>query len=350
VAGDWYEISDAERLVKNPAVSVLMLAYNHGAYLAQAIDGVLAQKSDFPYELLIGEDCSTDNTREIAVAYQRAHPDMIRIITADHNAGAMEGLRRMFTTARGSLVAICEGDDYWTVPEKLKRQAEVFAARPDVSLCFHAADVFDEGSQQVMRVIDVGSVARDYTLDEVVVGGGGMMPTVSMMVRATALPPLDDWFLQAPIADYLISLWAASAGVVHSLPERMAVYRVGGAGSWTSRTAGNIERDWRHTVGALAMLEAFPAKAGRPAAQPAVNRMVRKYLRDFAADHGSNAMRRLAGYAAHAEYLTIGDRLILFAFNDPKSLRMRAAWFARSRWWAVRRRLAGRGGGRRKER
>ncbi len=72
-----YEISDPLALSKQPVVSVLMLAYNHAPYLAQAIDSVLAQQIDVPIELLIGEDCSTDNTREIALRYQAEYPDLI---------------------------------------------------------------------------------------------------------------------------------------------------------------------------------------------------------------------------------------------------------------------------------
>ncbi|MGH8488243.1 MAG: glycosyltransferase [Gammaproteobacteria bacterium] len=101
---------------------MLMPAYNHGPYLAEAIDSVLMQQADFPIELLIGEDCSSDNTREVALRYQRAHRSVIRVITADGNVGMHRNHRRLVDASRGQYLAYCEGDDYWNTPDKLALQ------------------------------------------------------------------------------------------------------------------------------------------------------------------------------------------------------------------------------------
>ena len=82
------EISDPSVMAVKPLVSVLMITYNHGPYIADAIEGVVSQKTDFPMELIIGEDCSTDNTRKIALDYQRRYPETIRVIYSDRNVGA----------------------------------------------------------------------------------------------------------------------------------------------------------------------------------------------------------------------------------------------------------------------
>src|ERR1039458_10809109 len=96
------ESSDSARLVTNPVVSVIMVTYKHERYLAEAIEGVIRQKTSFPVELLIGEYCSTDATREIALSYQKRFPEMIRVITSEHNVGAHENFVRLIAAAHGS--------------------------------------------------------------------------------------------------------------------------------------------------------------------------------------------------------------------------------------------------------
>ena len=122
------ETSDPAQLVAAPLVSVIMTTYNHSAYLAEAIEGVLAQQAPFAFELLVGEDCSTDDTRAIALAYQERHPSRVRVITSAGNVGTHANIRRLFALARGRFVAFCEGDDYWCAADKLARQVELLQA------------------------------------------------------------------------------------------------------------------------------------------------------------------------------------------------------------------------------
>lgn len=129
-APDVAESSDPGRLVRRPLVSVLMITYNHERFLAEAIEGVLAQTCDFDFELIIGEDASTDGTREIALDYQRRHPEVIRVVYGHRNVGLQENTRRIFERARGDFVAYCEGDDYWCAPGKLQAQASLMLADP----------------------------------------------------------------------------------------------------------------------------------------------------------------------------------------------------------------------------
>lgn len=114
-----------------PLVSVLMSAYNHGEYLAQAIESVIGQRAPFRFELLIGDDCSTDNTREVAEDYQRRHPESIRVFTSEQNVGAYLNDVRLTHSSRGTYLAYCEGDDYWNTHDKLARQVGYLQAHPD---------------------------------------------------------------------------------------------------------------------------------------------------------------------------------------------------------------------------
>ena len=128
------EISDSMVMNFMPVVSVLMSTYNHEAYIAEAIEGVVGQKTDFHFELIIGEDCSTDNTRRIALDFQRRYPKIIRVVFSDRNIGAFNNMNRMFPKARGEFVAWCEGDDFWHNPSKLQKQVDFMRANPDYGL------------------------------------------------------------------------------------------------------------------------------------------------------------------------------------------------------------------------
>jgi glycosyltransferase involved in cell wall biosynthesis len=122
-------------LAKQPLVSVHMLAYRHERFLARAIEGVVMQICDFPFELVIAEDCSPDKTLDIAIQYQEKYPDLIRIIAGKVNIGMRRNSRRNMDFCRGKYIASCEGDDFWHRSDKLKMQIDLMEANPDMVLC-----------------------------------------------------------------------------------------------------------------------------------------------------------------------------------------------------------------------
>jgi glycosyltransferase involved in cell wall biosynthesis len=128
------EISDPAVLSVTPLVSVKMMTYNHEPYIGQAIESVILQQTNFPFELVIGEDCSTDGTREIVFDYQKKYPEIIRVITSDKNVGARKNNVRLAKACRGKYIAYCEGDDYWHNPEKLQIQVDYLEAHPECGL------------------------------------------------------------------------------------------------------------------------------------------------------------------------------------------------------------------------
>lgn len=131
------ETSDAEELCKHPVVSVHMVTYNHEPYIRQAIEGVIMQKTDFEFELVIGEDCSQDKTREICFEYQRKYPDKIRVLWWHENVSKLGGNgRRNLARCRGEFIAFCEGDDYWIDPLKLQKQVDAMRTYSSVSVAF----------------------------------------------------------------------------------------------------------------------------------------------------------------------------------------------------------------------
>src|SRR5947207_637489 len=122
-------------------ISVIVLTYNHEKHIAQALDSVLVQETNFDYEIIIAEDCSTDRTRSIVLDFQRRNPDKIRLVLPAKNLGC-HGNRvfaQAFELAQGQYVALLDGDDYWTSPTKLQKQADFLDAHPEYALCSHNA-------------------------------------------------------------------------------------------------------------------------------------------------------------------------------------------------------------------
>ncbi len=122
--------------MENPLVSILMVTYNHERFIARAIEGATQQETDFPFELVIGEDCSTDRTREIVSEYAERYPDVIRVITSDSNVGMRQNSIRTRRACRGKYISTCDGDDYWHNPTKLQKQADYLEDNPNCGLVF----------------------------------------------------------------------------------------------------------------------------------------------------------------------------------------------------------------------
>lgn len=125
-----------------------MITYNHAPFIAQAIEGVLMQQVNFPFELVIGEDCSTDDTRSICVSYQQRYPEIIKLRIPEHNLGMVANGKENHKACAGKYIAICEGDDYWTDPLKLQKQVDFLENHPDYSLCCHKFIILDEHKKE----------------------------------------------------------------------------------------------------------------------------------------------------------------------------------------------------------
>ena len=129
--------------MEKPLLTVCCVAYNHAPYIRQALDSVLMQKTDFPFEILIHDDCSTDGTTEIIREYEEKYPDIIKLIyeTENQYSKGIKIIRDcMGPSIQGKYVALLECDDYWTDPKKLQVQISYMEQHPDCSGTFHAAD------------------------------------------------------------------------------------------------------------------------------------------------------------------------------------------------------------------
>ncbi len=122
------------RTKKDIMVSVLMVTYNHGKYISKTLESVIKQKVDFYYEIVVGEDFSSDNTRTIVKNYAQKHPDKIKLLLQHKNIGMERNFFATFKACTGKYIAFCDGDDYWTDPNKLQKQVDFLESHSDYGL------------------------------------------------------------------------------------------------------------------------------------------------------------------------------------------------------------------------
>lgn len=135
-------------------VSIILITYNHEKYISKAIESILQQKTTFDTELLIGEDCSTDNTREITKEYQKRNPEKIKLITSTKNVGFIQNELRVLKNCKGKYIAFCEGDDYWTDPYKLQKQVDFLEQNPDYGLVHGDVNIYNQETGSLQKAIN----------------------------------------------------------------------------------------------------------------------------------------------------------------------------------------------------
>lgn len=214
----------------NIIVSVCMITYNHEANIAQAIEGVLMQKTDFPIELVIGEDCSTDETRKIVQGYAERYSDKIRPLLSEYNLGMIPNFVVTLNACRGKYVALCEGDDYWTDPLKLQKQVDFLEMHPDHAICFHPAKKLYEATREFITIQNLDKKTA-YDLGDII-SGRIVITTVSVMLRRIAIQNIPSWYLSSPVGDTPLFVLASKHGKIGFLDQVMSVYRVHKRGIW----------------------------------------------------------------------------------------------------------------------
>jgi len=137
--------------MKEPLVSVHMITYNHAPFIREAIEGALQQKTNFPFELVIGDDCSTDGTRELLIEQQKRYPETIRLVGTNQNVGCIKNCYRTLKACRGKYVAFCEGDDYWHHPLKLQKQVDYMETHADCGMVHSSYDVYEMRSKTLIQ-------------------------------------------------------------------------------------------------------------------------------------------------------------------------------------------------------
>lgn len=319
-AAEAIEISDDLAFATVPSVTVFMMTYNHAAFLAQSIESVIAQTREFPIEILIGEDCSTDETRVIAESFQRRYPSIIRIITGPRNVGHMRNYFRMLPKIRGEYVALLEGDDWWTDPRKLEKQFGILQRDKGISMCFHAASVFNEATKKYAEKRHFAKRTKVLDIEQVVTGRGGMIPTASIFLRRSALPPMEDWHINSPVGDLPIQIWATLQGICLYYPEVMSTYRIGAPQQWTSQSK-DLASLWAVRKVLIGLLLTIAKELGGPAGNQSLDRAVRKRIGDVVKStliaNKKGRGEALDDISDYLKFLSLFDRGAILLENFP---------------------------------
>jgi len=214
------EMSDLDKLPQKPVVSVVMMTRNHEGFITQAVESVVAQKCNFPIELLIGEDFSTDNTSKICKTLQQRYSNLIRLIVASKNVGITNNFLRLVCRAKGKYIALLEGDDYWTNPEKLVKQVRLMETHSNYAWC---------GTKTLNRTFWVKE-KEFYNLKDIL--QRNFLHTSSVMFRSEILeaypryPDIIAW-------DSMLYAYLSEHGECGFLNEFVSYYRHHKGGSWT---------------------------------------------------------------------------------------------------------------------
>jgi glycosyltransferase involved in cell wall biosynthesis len=221
-----------------------MITYNQERYISQAIDSVLMQEVNFDYEIVIGEDCSTDSTQNILLAYRDKFPDKIKLLLNDSNKGVTLNFAQTLKACSGDYIALLEGDDYWTSASKLQKQVDFLDSNLEYVTCYHAAQLVD--AQEVPRLVIPLERHKKKTSTLIdLIRDDSFMATCSIIFRARAFEYFPDiFFVWKSGCDWPLNVLNAEKGPIGYIDEIMSVYRSGsGESSWTSKPLSIIMED-----------------------------------------------------------------------------------------------------------
>ena len=260
------------------------MAYNHGPFLAQALESALAQDFAGRLEIVVADDASTDDTVAVARRFAEAHPGVIRILTQEQNLGPARNFMVGFEACRGRYIAMFDGDDFWIDPGKLRKQVAWMDADESLSLCFTSALECVEDAPPRPDIVEPKGRKRTYGLSDLADWIG--IETSTVLLRSRYRHPFPEWFYTAPCGDWSLFLFWAERGRLGWLPDVTSVHRLHGAGIWASM------RDDREAAlhSNLQMLSHYRAHLGDERGAPFDAARVRRHydLAHLHADRGED--------------------------------------------------------------
>ena len=231
-------------------VSVLITTYNQEAFITQAIESVLMQEVNFDYEIVIGEDYSTDHTREILIALQQKHPNKIRLLLHEKKLEGLPGKLNFvatLTACEGEYVALLDGDDYWINVHKLQKQVDLLESHPECAICFHNVGPLDDDGRRGPGTLCPPDQKDISTLEGLL--SRNIIPACSVLFRRGLFDRLPDWYFTTAMGDWPLHILNAQHGSIAYINKVMATYRVHAGGFSPSK------RPSRQLLGMIEMLD-----------------------------------------------------------------------------------------------
>ncbi|MEE1262286.1 glycosyltransferase family 2 protein [Ruminococcus sp.] len=211
-------------------LSIIVPVYNHGKYIAEALDSIIMQKTGYSYEVLVGDDCSTDSSRDILREYEKKYPGIFTMYYRTENLFRKEGsvgnVQDLRLRSKGRYLITLEGDDYWTDPDKIEKQIDFLEKHPEYLACTHSCNVVDENSN-IKDEEYPGCSDSEYTLKHY---ASGILPgqLATIMMRNIFIDNRADVSLlskRLSPGDRLLAFILVTNGRVHCSPEKMSAYR-----------------------------------------------------------------------------------------------------------------------------
>jgi glycosyltransferase involved in cell wall biosynthesis len=220
-----------------PKVSVIVITYNQKDFIRQTLDGVMTQETDFPFEILVGDDCSTDGTTDIL----REYGDKIKLFIRQKNLGASYNIYDLIMKVKGEYIAVCEGDDYWIDPLKLQKQVNYLDKHREYIGCCHKFNTVNERNEKIHKRLSWIKHKKVFSLKDF--GGINMPSQISSFVFRNCLHGCTSIYEIDPmISDRTITLYLLTQGFFYCFPERFMNYRVSIRNTTGIRYKGNT--DW----------------------------------------------------------------------------------------------------------
>ena len=232
-----------------PLVTFLCITYNQQDYIEDTLIGFLRQETSFPYEILIHDDCSTDNTVNLINRYKIQYPNLIKTILQTTNQYSQGIPPTMIAPkyATAEYIAICEGDDYWINDNKTENQLRLMLADPSITMVISSgkAQYGDKISSNILgsHGNEIKQISAQYILDS----KGSLAPTASYLIKKEFLIKSRELFKDAPVGDLFIELYNAVYGKLIYYPEVVCVYRRMAKNSWSSRMALSLDNAIKHS-------------------------------------------------------------------------------------------------------
>lgn len=238
-------------------VSILCLAFNHAKYIRKCLEGFVSQKTNFPFEVLVHDDASTDGTAEIIKEFEEKYPNIIKPIYQKENQYS-QGIKITKTynlpRIQGEYLAWCEGDDYWSDVNKLQKQIDFLDHHQEYSICAHKV-LFNNLKTGMHNIIPRIKEDRDYSVEEII-KGGAIFQLSSIVMRTSLYIQKPDCFNAKEFGDIQLYIYGAICGKFRVLNETMSVYNHGTEGSWTKRIASIPEKNIIHSLDQIRMYKA----------------------------------------------------------------------------------------------
>jgi glycosyltransferase involved in cell wall biosynthesis len=246
----------------HPIISVCVITYNHAPYITACLDGIAAQATDAPFEVVICDDDSTDKTADIINDYlSRRDLPSFTLHRAPRNQGMMRNFLSALRRCRGDFIAFCEGDDLWSDPLKLQKQLSFMRQHPSCSLCLHPAYLLPPNTPPHAPSLSSFPAhinqPTPFSIHDILRITGQFAPSSSYMMRRDLLTAFPPWFEDAPVGDFFLEAYAMTIGDGWWLPDVMSTYRVFSAGSWSQVLHQNTTRQRAFAQQMLTCLDAM---------------------------------------------------------------------------------------------